>query len=124
MRTAQLHNVTLYVERTELDRVREFYVALFGSDPMWEERGHIACFGSTELAICVHEAEEGRPSGICEFFLWAEDLDAMEADLNAVGSPVRRIARDGDQGELATVDPAGHHVRVHRPARTEDTFVR
>ena len=124
MRTAQLHNVTLYLERAELDRVREFYVALFGGDPMWEERDHIACFGSTEVAICVHEAEEGRPAGTCEFFLWAEDLDAVEADLNAVGSRVRRIARAGDQTELATVDSAGHHVRVHRRARTADSFVR
>ena len=63
MRSAQLHNVTVYVEKSELGPARDFYLALFGGDPIWEEGEHIVCFGTAELAICVHEEEPGHPAG-------------------------------------------------------------
>lgn len=114
MTSPELHNVTVYVEKSELRLARDFYGALFGSEPIWEESGHIACFGTADLAICVHEEEAGRPAGTREFFLWADDLDAVQTDLAGAGRSVERIATDRGDNELGTVDPMGNHVRIHR----------
>ena len=87
-----LHNVTFYVEQSTFEAVRAFYADLAGAPPVWEEPAHIACFGSNELAVCVHEEEAGRPAGTTELFFWTDDV--------------------ADEVEL--VDPAGHRVRLHR----------
>lgn len=90
---AQLHNVTLYVSRHEFDDVREFYAERIGLPVVFEEAGHICCFGvGDDLAICVHEAETGHPAGTRELFLWVE-----------AGS-----------GEGRLTDPVGNQVRLHR----------
>jgi hypothetical protein len=114
MKPAQLHNVTVYVEKSQLRTARDFYLALFGTEPIWEEGDHIACFGTAELAMCVHEEEAGRPAGTREFFLWADDLDAVRAELERAGRTVQRIATAGHYNELGAVDPMGNQVRVHR----------
>ena len=97
---AQLHNVTLYVGRDELDDARAFYAERLGLPVVFEEAGHICCFGAgDDLAICIHEAEPGRPAGGHELFLWVDD-------------------GQGD-GEVRLTDPLGTHVRLHgrrRPA--------
>lgn len=114
MRSVELHNVTIYVEKSELGLARDFYRALFGRDPIWAEDGHIACFGSADLAICLHEAEPNHPAGTRELFFWTDDLDTAQADLEGNGSAVTRVRRDDLGGELCTVDPAGNEIRVHR----------
>lgn len=108
----RLHNVTLYVERSRFPAARGFYRALLATDPMWEEPGHIACFGSGDLAVCVHEAEPGHDAGTRELFFWADDLDAVQADVAAAGFATRR-ARGPGTDELHFVDPEGNDVRVH-----------
>jgi len=113
MRSLELHNVTMYVQKSELGIARDFYGALFGGDPVWAEDGHIACFGSADLAICVHEEEPGHPAGTKELFFWTDDLEATQADLEGIGSAVDRVLRH-DHTELSTVDPAGNGIRVHR----------
>jgi predicted enzyme related to lactoylglutathione lyase len=113
MRSVELHNVTIYVEKSELGLARGFYRALFGGHPIWAEDGHIACFGSADLAICLHEAEPNHPAGTRELFFWTDDLDSAQADLEATGSAVTRVRRDMGS-ELGTVDPAGNQIRVHR----------
>lgn len=109
MRSPQLHNVTLYVEKSALETARTFYRALFGRQPTFEERGHIVCFGTPELAICVHEEEAGHPAGSHEFFFWADDLDDIQADLADTRTSVQVAGDD----ELRCVDPAGNQIRVH-----------
>jgi GrpB-like predicted nucleotidyltransferase (UPF0157 family) len=90
---AQLHNITLYVNGGELDKVREFYAKRLGLPVVFEEAGHICCFGvGDDLAICVHEAEAGHPAGTGELFLWVE----------------------GVSGEVCLTDPAGNQVRLHQ----------
>lgn len=96
MRPPVLHNVTLYVERARFDAVRAFYAELAGTAPVWEEPGHIACFGTDELALCVHEEEPSREAGAHEFFFWVDETGA------------------GDGAEVSSVDPEGNHVRLHR----------
>lgn len=113
MRSLQLHNVTLYVEKPRFDPGREFYQALFGRDPVWVEPGHIACLGTAELAICVHEEEAGHPAGTRELFFWGQDLDRIQADLEATGASVRRTATTSGDSELHCVDPTGNQIRVH-----------
>jgi len=90
---AQLHNVTLYVDRDEFADVRAFYAERVGLAVVFEEPGHICCFGAgDDLAICVHEAEPGHPAGTRELFLWVDDLLA----------------------EVVLNDPMGTQLRLHR----------
>ena len=89
-----LHNVTIYVDTTRFEAVRAFYAELSGTAPAWEEPGHIACFGTADLAICVHAEEPGHPAGANELFFWSDDVD-------------------GDN-EVQLVDPLGNQVRLHR----------
>ena len=90
---ARLHNVTLYVGADEFGEVRRFYAEAVGLTVVFEEAGHICCFGAGEgLAICVHEAEPGHPAGTRELFLWTEV-----------------------EGEVRLTDPVGNQVRLHRP---------
>lgn len=114
MRSLQLHNVTMYVEKSELGFAGDFYSALFGADPLWAEDGHIACFGSADLAICLHEEDPRHLAGTREFFFWTEDLDSAQADIECTGSAVTRVRRDHEDSELCTVDPIGNEIRVHR----------
>ena len=86
--------MTFYVHPSRFEAVRAFYAELSGTAPVWEDPGHIACFGTVDLAICVHEEEPGHPAGATELFFWIGDLD-------------------GD-GELQLVDPLGNQVRLHR----------
>jgi predicted enzyme related to lactoylglutathione lyase len=113
MRSLILHNVTTYVEKSELRFARDFYRALFGRDPVWAEEDHIVCFGSTDLAICLHEEEPGHRAGTRELYFWTDDLDSVQADLEGAGSAVTRVLHHEDS-ELCTVDPAGNEIRVHR----------
>lgn len=103
-----LHNVTVYVERGKFEAVRAFYAALAGGSPVWQDAGHIACFGSADVALCVHEEEPGHRSGTREFFFWMDDLDAAETEALRCGLDVRRIGE-----ELHTMDPEGNLVRLH-----------
>ena len=66
----------------------------------------VAGYRTYLLAICGHEEEAGHPWGTREFFLRADDLDAVQAEL-ALGRTVRRFATGGDDNELGTVDPMG-----------------
>lgn len=68
----QLHNVTVYAAPGELEEHRAFYLALYGRDPVWEQPGHIHCFGSADLAVCLHEEEPGHPPGSRELFFWTD----------------------------------------------------
>ena len=94
---AQLHNVALYVEREDFDGVRAFYAETVGLPVIFEEPGHICCFGvGHDLAICVHEAEPGHPAGTRELFLWVDEngFDPLAAVL--------------------LTDPMGNQLRLHR----------
>ncbi|MGH9278535.1 MAG: VOC family protein [Acidimicrobiales bacterium] len=102
--------MTVYVDRADLGRVRDFYLALFDGRVVWDEAGHITCVGTDEIAVCVHEAEPGHPGGTRELFFRSEDLGGVAARLRAVGATVRPAG-----GELHAVDPAGNQVRVHAP---------
>ncbi len=102
MRGAVLHNVTIYVEQSRFEAVRRFYRTLAGAPAVWEEPGHIACFGSAELAVCVHEAEPGHEAGTRELFFWVDDVDAVQAEAHRTGIELQRV---GD--ELRCVDPQG-----------------
>ncbi len=91
---AELHNVTLYVARNVFDDVRAFYAESLGLPVVFEEAGHICCFGvGNQVAVCVHEAEPGHPAGSTELFFWVDALDA------------------GSDVQLA--DPLGHQIRLH-----------
>ena len=95
---AQLHNVTLYVDREEFADVRAFYAESVGLAIVFEDSGHICCFGAgDDLAICVHEAEPGHPAGTREPFLWVDDPD--------------------DPAEATLTDPLGNQVRLHQRRR-------
>ena len=88
---ALLHNVTFYVAAAEFDEVRRFYAERLGLPVVFEEAGHICCFGVGDgVAICVHEAEPGHPAGTRELFLWT------------------------DTDEERLTDPLGNQVRLHR----------
>lgn len=90
---ARLHNVTFYVARDDFASVRAFYAEHLGLAVIFEEPGHICCSAAgDDLAVCVHEAEPGRPAGARELFLWADDAS----------------------GEVRLTDPLGTHVRLHR----------
>jgi catechol 2,3-dioxygenase-like lactoylglutathione lyase family enzyme len=94
----QLHNVTFYVSRDALGDVRDFYAERLGLPVIFEEAGHICCFGvGDDLAICVHEAEPGHPAGARELFLWADDPDGG--------------------AEVSLTDPLGNQVRLHHRRR-------
>lgn len=108
MGPAVLHNVTIYVERSEFEAVRGFYSALSGGSDVWQEPGHIACFGSAEVALCVHEEEPGHDAGAREFFFWVDDMDGVEAAVREAGTDVQRVG-----GELRCADPEGNLVRLH-----------
>jgi predicted enzyme related to lactoylglutathione lyase len=110
MERPQLHNVTVYVDPFDFERVRAFYAALFDGQVAWEEPGHIACVGTSDLALYVHEAERDRPAGSTEFFLHAHDLDHIAAAVQATGAQVRRSAT-GE--EIHCVDPVGNQIRIH-----------
>jgi predicted enzyme related to lactoylglutathione lyase len=112
MERPQLHNVTVYVNAFDFERMRAFYVALFHGEVVWEEPGHIVCVGTDDLALCVHEAERDHPAGTREFFLHARDLDRLVAALEATGADVRRSASAAD--EIHCVDPVGNHIRIPR----------
>ena len=116
MRSLQLHNVTLYLELSDLRTARDFYRALFNGGPVWEEDGHIACFGTADLAICLHEQEAQHPAGTREFFFWTDDLDGIQLDVEGGGGTVTRVST-GHDDSLRLVDPAGNDVRVHRRRR-------
>jgi catechol 2,3-dioxygenase-like lactoylglutathione lyase family enzyme len=93
----QLHNVTIYVGRDDFDDVRWFYANQVGLPVVFEEPGHISCFGSgKDVAICIHEAEPGHPAGTRELFLWVDD------------------ARVDPDAELHLDDPVGNQIRLHR----------
>lgn len=65
-----LHNVTLYASPDDFADLRRLYVEVLGAEVVFEEPGHICCAGVGEgVAICVHEAEPGRPPGTRELFL-------------------------------------------------------
>ncbi len=86
----QLHNVTFYVSRDQLDDVRAFYAERLGLPVVFEETEHIYCFGVGEsLAICLHEAEPGHPAGARELFLWVDDATGEERLTDPVGNQVR-----------------------------------
>ncbi len=90
----ELHNVTLYVARDAFDSVREFYATTLGLPVVFEEAGHICCFGVGEhVAVCVHEAEPGHAAGATELFFWVDGVD-------------------GD-AESQLVDPLGNQIRLH-----------
>ena len=92
---AQLHNVTLYVDRDEFADMRAFYAERIGLAVVFEEPGHICCFGAgDDLAICIHEAEPGHPAGTRELFLWADNTNATT--------------------EIRLTDPQGNQVRLHQ----------
>lgn len=110
----QLHNVTIYVARGDFERVSAFYRAAFGSDPIWQEPGHITCFGGSDMALCVHEEEADHPAGTHELFFWAEDLDQAESELRAASSEARRAVSAAGEEALRAVDPFGDAVRIHR----------
>lgn len=94
---AQLHNLTIYVERDDFDDVRSFYAQEVGLAVVFEEAGHVCCFGAgNDVAICIHEAEPGHAAGTKELFLWTND------------------ARVDAQAELRLDDPVGNQVRLHR----------
>ena len=96
---AELHNVTLYVAADELDAMRTFYAERLGLPVVFEEGGHICCFGvGGDVAICVHEAEPAHPAGTRELFLWVDDVDGGR--------------------EVRLADPAGNQVRLHPRVRT------
>ena len=91
---SQLHNVTFYVDSGDFDAVRAFYADRLGLPVVFEEVGHLCCFGAGEgLAICVHEAEPGHPAGSRELFLW--------------------VAGASDRPETRLTDPVGNRVRFH-----------
>ncbi len=90
----ELHNVTLYVARDLFDDVREFYATTLGLAVVFEEPGHICCFGvGDQIAVCVHEAEHGHQAGNTELFFWTDELDRGP--------------------ELQLVDPLGNQIRLH-----------
>jgi catechol 2,3-dioxygenase-like lactoylglutathione lyase family enzyme len=109
----QLHNVTIYVAHDDMERACAFYRSVFGAAPFWEEPGHIACFGTAELAVCVHEEEGAQPAGTHELFLWDDDLVQAEADLNATLADVRRVTTPEVDEELRATDPWGNRIRIH-----------
>jgi catechol 2,3-dioxygenase-like lactoylglutathione lyase family enzyme len=113
----QLHNLTMYVAHDDMDRACAFYRGVFGAAPIWEEPGHIACFGTAELALCVHEQDGARRAGTHELFLWDDDLDRAEADLNATLADVRRVTTPSADEELQATDPWGNGIRIHRRHR-------
>ena len=89
----ELHNVTLYVASDAFEAVREFYASL-GLPVVFEEAGHICCFGVGEdLAVCVHEAEPGHAAGATELFFWVDGVD--------------------EDAELRLADPLGNQIRLH-----------
>ena len=106
-----MHNVTVYVARSRFEAVRSFYAALTGGAAVWQEPRHIACFGTADVALCVHEEESGHDASVREMFFWVDDVDRVEAELRRAGIDVRRVG-----GELRGVDPEGNLVRLH--ART------
>ena len=90
----ELHNVTLYVARDAFDDVRKFYATSLGLPVVFEEAGHICCFGvGDHVAVCVHEAEPGHPAGNTELFFWVDAVD-------------RRV-------EVQLADPLGNQIRLH-----------
>lgn len=90
----ELHNVTLYVAGDVFDDVREFYATTLGLPVVFEEPGHICCFGvSDQIAVCLHEPEPGHQAGTTELFFWAAELDR------------------GTEVHLA--DPVGNQIRLH-----------
>ena len=90
---AQLHNVTFYVSPDQLDAVRAFYAERLGLPVVFEEAGHLCCFGvGDDLAVCIHESEPGHPSGARELFLWVDKAPSEER----------------------LTDPAGNQVRLHQ----------
>ncbi len=117
-----LHNVTLYVERSRFEPVRTFYAVLAGRPPVWEEPRHIACFGTADMALCVHEAEPGHVAGARELFFWVKDVERVEAELAQTGVEVQRVGE-----ELHCIDPEGNQVRLHarrtRPIPRMDVLV-
>lgn len=97
MSTVRLHNVTLYVARDDFDAMRAFYAERLGFPVVFEELDHICCFEVGEdMAICVHEAEDGHPAGSRELFFWDE-------------------SRDGD---VRLSDPSGTQLRLHPRLRS------
>lgn len=92
--------------------MRRFYAGVLGSDPLFEEPGHICCFdvsgGGRPLALCVHEAEPGagHPGGT------RTDVDHAGRRAEGAGHPTRTM----DRGELQLRDPLGYRLRPH-PAR-------
>jgi len=84
-----LHNVTIYVKPEWLGAMRDFYGNLVGSDPVFEDPGRIVCFGTTEMAICIHAEEPGHPAASTELFFWSNESQ-----------------------EVQLSDPIGHQVRL------------
>ena len=110
----QLHNVTIYVAREDAERACAFYRAVFASAPMWEEPGHIACFGTAEFALCIHEQEGAHRAGTQELFFWDDDVDSAEAELSARTADVRRVITSAGDEEVHATDPWGNAIRIHR----------
>jgi len=97
----------------DLERSKTFYRAVFGLSPLdeWED-GAIFRFGDTFIAL-RHDASNGvalAKTGVGQFAIEVDDVDAVGADLEARAVTLIRSPADRDYGmrTLTFADPDGY----------------
>src|SRR6185312_2354160 len=92
-RHPQFHNITIYVGKGELEESAGFYRDVLGLKPVFQRPGHIACFDllGHEVALCLHEEEDGHPAGVTELGFWTGDPAELARLASEAGLAVSEV---------------------------------
>lgn len=122
---AHFHNVTRYVPRGQLEAAAAFYRDILGLKSAVYQLDHIACFELVgyDVALCIHEEEDGHPAGTTELVFGAADplviadratsrgYERLEDEVLVNGLRLPRLSDGG--GTDVRID--GHQRRSSRP---------
>ena len=125
----QIGAMTLYVQN--LDSTKAFYQQAFGLQPQFEEAG-TAAFRFKDLFVFLQQADElpaqasavlaKGSDGVGQFAIIVDDVDAVTADLAAVGVSLLSGPSDRAWGmrTVTFADPSGHVWEIAQPIPGQD----